>query len=244
VEEALPAHGPMTLTLSPINAVEERSIHAEPPQVEAPPTASSPTDSDIGNTQMLALQGGDRTALRTLMRLYNARLFSFVVRIVNDDGTAEDIVQETWITLYEHRAGYQPTHKFSTWLFTIARRKALSELRRRAVRSVLRPFTVRRDDGRTEEREEPQSTFAAPDISTDARIAEAMVERALQQLSPRHREIVVLRDIEGFSNEEIAEVLGWQIKPGALRKRIFDAREAFRRVMCDLGYRSPDSSSQ
>jgi DNA-directed RNA polymerase specialized sigma24 family protein len=63
-----------------------------------------------------------------------------------------------------------------------------------------------------------------------------LVERALATLTPGQREIVLLRDVEGFNNEEIAAILGWTVKPGALRKRIFDAREAFRKAMIEVGY--------
>lgn len=104
--------------------------------------ASPVATADVGNDLMLALQRGDRPSLDRLFSLYNGKLYSFIVRIVGDASTAEDIVQETWLTLYERRSSYQPTFKFSTWLFTIARRKALSELRRRSVRSVVRSLTA------------------------------------------------------------------------------------------------------
>lgn len=196
--------------------------------------------ADIGNDLMLALQRGERPALDRLFELYNGKLYSFIVRIVADASTAEDIVQETWMTLYERRGSYQPTFKFSTWLFTIARRKALSELRRRNVRSVVRSLTSQSKGGEQEEIEMPQSTFFGPDAMTDGAILGRMVERALARLSPQQREVVMLRDIEGFEPEEIAQILQWTLKPGALRKRIFDAREAFRRAMIALGYKEND----
>jgi RNA polymerase sigma-70 factor (ECF subfamily) len=205
----------------------------------APARGTAPASSvDVGNDLMLALQCGDRAALDKLFSLYNSKLFSFIFRIVGDASTAEDIVQETWLTLYERRSSYQPTYKFSTWLFTIARRKALSELRRRSVRVVMRSLTspAHSKGGEQEEIEVPQNTFCDPASTTDGVILAKMVERALAMLSPQYREVVVLRDIEGFEPEEVATILRWAIKPGALRKRIFDAREAFRRAMMTLGY--------
>lgn len=83
----------------------------------------------------------------------------------------------------------------------------------------------------------PQTMFSGPDDRADAAILGRMVDRALLKLSPQQREVVVLRDIEGFEPEEIANILAWSVKPGALRKRIFDAREAFRRAMIAQGYR-------
>lgn len=202
---------------------------------------STGASADHGNTLMLALQGGDRHALNRLIGLYNGKLYSFIFRIVGDASTAEDIAQETWLTLYERRAGYRPTFKFSTWLFTIARRKALSELRRRNVRSMVRSLTFQGKGGETEEIETPQMTFHAPDAMADGAILGKMVESALAKLSPQQREIVLLRDIEGFEPEEIATIMRWSLKPGALRKRIFDAREAFRRAMLAQGYREKES---
>ena len=175
-------------------------------------------------------------ALHRLVAIYQSRLYSFIFRIVADATVAEDIVQETWLSVFERRDAYQPTFRFSTWLFTIARRRALSELRRRSVRSVVRSLTGRNRDGESEQIETPQQTFAAPDEMADRVILTKMVEQALAKLAPRQREVVLLRDIEGFENEEIAEILGWTLKPGAIRKRVFDAREAFRRAMLDLGY--------
>jgi RNA polymerase sigma-70 factor (ECF subfamily) len=145
-------------------------------------------------------------------------------------------VQETWLALYEKRADYQPTFRFSTWIFTIARRKALSELRRRKVRSIVRSFNVAEQGNSVESLDFPQRTFDAPDASTDGALLDSLVERALAMLSESQREIVMLRDIEGFDNDEIARILHWNLKPGAIRKRVFDAREAFRRAMNQLGY--------
>jgi RNA polymerase sigma-70 factor (ECF subfamily) len=189
---------------------------------------------------MLRVQRGDRRALDQLFERYNGRLFNFIYRILGDMESAEDIVQETWLSLYERRDSYQSTYKFSTWLFTIGRRKALSELRRRGVRSMVRSLTAFDGNREVESLEPPQKTFNSPEASADSALLSIMVENALRTLPPHQREVVVLRDIEGFDNEEISEVLGWNLKPGAVRKRVFDAREAFRRAMLALGYREEE----
>jgi len=199
-------------------------------------SANGVSAGDVGNELMLALKGGDRTALNKLFSMYNARLFNFTVRIVNDRNVAEDLVQETWLSLFESRDRYRSTHRFSTWLFTIARRKALSELRKRKVRSVVRSLTGRRP-GSDEETtlEIPQGTFRSPESEASGAILGALIDEALGRLSPAQREIIVLRDMEGLDNDEIAAVLEWDLKPGAVRKRVFDARAAFRREMIALG---------
>lgn len=202
------------------------------------PEIHTPTEetTDLGNILMLRVQQGDTKSVAKLVELYNNRLFNFLYRILGDMEGTQDVVQETWMSLYERRQSYQPTFRFSTWLFTIGRRKALSELRRRSVRSIVRSMTRWDGDRDLDDFAAPQRTFTDPEAATDGTILRAMVEKALNRISPNQREIVVLRDVEGFENEEIAEVLGWNLKPGAIRKRVFDAREAFRKAMIELGY--------
>jgi RNA polymerase sigma-70 factor, ECF subfamily len=232
---ALATDFPIVLKFPSLRAQE--SIGRPPSGAESIAAVAPESQVDRGNELMLALQRGDATALRHLVALYNQKLFSFVVRMVGDAPASEDIVQETWLSLYERRMSYTPTHRFSTWLFTIARRKALSELRRRKVRVMVRSLTTNDRDGETRQLEPAQATFAQPDASADGALVSVIVERALERLSPQQREIVLLRDVEGFDNDEIAQILQWSIRPGAVRKRVFDAREAFRRAMLELGYR-------
>ncbi len=213
------------------------AIRTDAPPIVETHSLSEASRNDPGNVLMLALQDGDRAALRQLMQLYNDRLYTFTLRIVRHAETAEDIVQETWLSLYESRERYQATYRFSTWLFTIARRKALSELRRRKVRSIVRSLTGQRDGEEETTLEVPQETFRQPDAEASGALLSELIEHALSRLTPAQREIVVLRDIEGMENEEVAGILGWNLKPGAIRKRVFDAREAFRREMVALGVR-------
>jgi RNA polymerase sigma-70 factor (ECF subfamily) len=190
---------------------------------------------------MLKLRAGDDAAMSSLVRMYNDRLYNFTLRIVSQAQAAEDIVQETWLSLYEHRERYEPTWRFSTWLFTIARRKALSELRRRKVRSIVKPLTSRKKGEEEVRLEIAQEMFHSPESEASGAVLSELIDVALSRLSDLHRQIVVLRDIEGLENDEVADVLGWSIKPGAIRKRVFDARAAFREEMIRLGVAPEDS---
>jgi len=192
---------------------------------------------DVGNKYMSALQAGDRDAMAKLMRLYNQRLYSFIYRIIRDAVTVEDIIQETWIRVYQHRLDYRLDYKFSTYLFTIARRKALSEIRKRNVRSIMRSLSPRDSANETQEdMSVEQKTFVAPDAFADGKLSVPIIEKALAFLPEHQREIVMLRDVEGFENEEIAEILGWNILQGTIRKRVHDAREAFKKALIKFGY--------
>lgn len=192
---------------------------------------------DRGNLLMARLQSGDERVLDELFALYNGRLYAFLRRIVRDSETTEDILQETWLAVYENRDRYEKSYRFSTWLFTIARRKALSELRRRKVRSIIRPSRLQGSDrDEIDLLEVPQQTYHNPEAVAAGGVVGPIIERVLGRLTSAQREIITLRDIEGLDNEEVAEILGWQLKPGAIRKRIFDARAAFRRECERIGF--------
>lgn len=197
--------------------------------------AAAAEEADRGNALMVRLQQGDRRALPEMCTLYNGRLYAFLLRIVHDRETAEDIVQETWLAVWESRQRYETTYRFSTWLFTIARRKALSEIRRRKVRSIVRSLRLSRPGEEETQMEVPQDTFRQPDVEASGALLAGLIEKALDRLTPAQREIVMLRDVEGLENDEVAAVLEWDIRPGAVRKRIFDARAAFRREIERLG---------
>ena len=139
--------------------------------------------------------------------------------------------------VYEHRFDYMLTYKFSTYLFTIARRKALSEIRRRNVRSIMRSLTQKdQSNDMLEDLDFEQNTFVSPDVFADGKLTAPIVEKALNKIPDHQREIVVLRDVEGFENDEIAEILGWKIPQGTIRKRVHDAREAFKKALIKFGY--------
>mgnify|MGYP002176064319 CR=1 FL=1 len=81
-----------------------------------------------------------------------------------------------------------------------------------------------------------QNTFVSPDVFADGKLTAPIVEKALNKIPDHQREIVVLRDVEGFENDEIAEILGWKIPQGTIRKRVHDAREAFKKALIKFGY--------
>ena len=180
-------------------------VAAEPAAAQSAakqPAAAQPTrggeaggSRDLGNELMLAVQRGERPALNRLFSLYTPKLYSFIVRIVGDPSAAEDIVQETWMALYERRDGYQPTYKFSTWLFTIARRTALNHFR------AAKKWEEVPDDT-------PSESPSPANQSETSDAAENLWAHARRILSQREFEVLWLRFAEELSIEETARIAG------------------------------------
>jgi RNA polymerase sigma-70 factor (ECF subfamily) len=169
---------------------------------------------------------GDPRAFSQLVARYQGRLLNFVYRMIGDRERAEDLVQEAFIRVHRHLDRFDPTRKFSTWVYTIASNLARNELRNRN-RS---PFVLFRTL-RARLRDEPllplqvEDLATRPDVMLHERDLRELVERTVACLTPRHREVFVLRELEGKSYEEIAEVANCNI--GTVKSRLNRARRRF-----------------
>jgi RNA polymerase sigma-70 factor (ECF subfamily) len=171
------------------------------------------------------LEGNPR-AFSQLVARYQARLLNFVYRMIGDRERAEDLVQEAFIRVHRHLHRFDPSRKFSTWVYTIAYNLARNELRNRS-RS---PFVLFRTL-RARLRDEPllpmqvEDLTTRPDLMLQDRDLKELVEQTVARLSPRHREVFVLRELEGKSYEEIAEVTSCNV--GTVKSRLNRARQRF-----------------
>ena len=173
------------------------------------------------DTELLArAAGGDDAAFRTLVREHTPRMYRVALRITGSAAEAEDVVQEAWLAAWRSLAGFRQESAVSTWLYRVVTNSALAVLRRR------RP-TVSLDDPA------PQSTvdsalLAAAVPGPEGRVVRAeevsAVLRAVGRLEVSQRVPLVLRELEGLSYEEVAEVL--DVNVGALRSRLHRARVA------------------
>lgn len=151
---------------------------------------------------------GDRGSFETLVRRHTVRLYRIVHRIVGSREDAEDCVQNAWLAAWRGLPDYRDDAAPTTWLYRIATNEALMLLRHR--RGTV-PF------------DEVQRLPAAEGRDTaDRVVADLAVRRALQQLEPHHRTVVVLREFEALSYDQIADVLG--ISHAAVRNRLHRAR--------------------
>ena len=160
-------------------------------------------------------QAGDRAAFEELVGLYQPRLRYFLARMVGDDHAADDLAQEVWFDVYRGLVRLSDPGAFATWLYQVARRRA-----RRALRKRRQPPSSL-DGIDPAEVEGEDDDFSAEDAER--------VHAALGRLAPEHREVLLLRFVEGMTYEEIARVTGCQL--GTVRSRIHYAKRALRRVM-------------
>ncbi|MCU0627146.1 MAG: sigma-70 family RNA polymerase sigma factor, partial [Gemmatimonadaceae bacterium] len=173
------------------------------------------SDADV----VTAFLEGYPIAFDLLVERYQGRLLNFIYRTIGDREKAEDLVQEVFIRVYRHLHRFDPSKKFSTWIYTIASNLAKNELRNRS-RNPLVLFQAVRDKF-TEDEERPldfEDTNARPDDQYHKRYLQAAVEDVVATLPPHHREVFVLRELEGKSYEEIAEITG--VNLGTVKSRL------------------------
>jgi len=161
-------------------------------------------DGDDDVRLMLAVRAGDTSAFDTLFRRWSAPLLRYVDRMVRDPAAAEELVQETFLRLYRARERYEPEARFSTWLYTIATRLALNELRRPRHQNPHKSTDEVDDDGSTLVL--AHGGPRADDVAHARRVG-VLVEGALATLPERQRAALWLAAVEGLSYAEIAESL-------------------------------------
>jgi RNA polymerase sigma-70 factor (ECF subfamily) len=172
---------------------------------------------------------GETRSFDVLVERYQTRLLNFVYRIVGDRERAEDLVQEVFIRVYRHLGRFDRSKKFSTWIYTIASNLAKNELRNRS-RNPLVLFTSMTKGWEDEERPlEFEDPTSRPDDLFRKRHVREMVESSVAQLPTHHREVFVLREIEGRSYEEIAEITHCNL--GTVKSRLNRARNSFAEII-------------
>lgn len=172
---------------------------------------------------------GEERAFEELVSRYQTRLLNFVFRTIGDREKAEDLIQEVFVRVYRHIARFDRTKKFSTWIYTIASNLAKNELRNRSRNPLVLFQAIRKnweDDDRPIQFEDRTSR---PDDLYRKRHLRALVEASVGKLPVHHREVFVLRELEGKSYEEIAEITSCNL--GTVKSRLNRARNAFASII-------------
>ena len=169
--------------------------------------------------QLLALRcrRGDREAWRELIAAWEPRLFYYVRRLVPQESDAWDVLQQTWLGAYESIKSLTDTRLLATWLYRIARNKAISHRRARGSRAADLSEII--GDPAAEDE---------PDTLEEFENAEA-VHRALDELSLAHREALTLHFLQDLSLEQIANVL--EVPIGTVKSRLHHAKRELRKVL-------------
>jgi RNA polymerase sigma-70 factor (ECF subfamily) len=172
---------------------------------------------------------GNARAFGELVGRYDKRLLNFVYRTVGDRERAQDLVQETFVRVYRHLHRFDQTKKFSTWIYTIAGNLAKNELRNRSRNPLVLFQTIKKNWEADHRPLEWEDTKLRPDDLFRKRHLREMVEDAVGQLPEHHRIVFVLRELEGKTYEEIADITGCNL--GTVKSRLNRARNNFARII-------------
>ena len=181
------------------------------------------TDEEL----IASFQNGNEQAYIELVRRYRDRLMTFVFRFLGDMELSEDIVQDTMIKLYTHKHYYKEIAKFSTWIYTIAGNLAKTELRKRKRRKVTLLSQMNTDDRKYEI---PSTELQSEDI-VQGEYIERYIQKAILQLPLHFRTVVILRDIQELSYEEISKIVN--VPLGTVKSRINRARLQLQQTLKD-----------
>ncbi len=163
-------------------------------------------------------QGGDEQAYVELVNRYRDRLMTFIYRFVNDAEKSEDIVQDTLMKLYTHKDYYRNIAKFSTWIYTIAGNLAKTELRRKRRHRVTNLSQM----GSVEHEYVLPAVERETGETAQGHFAEKQIQNAIQELPLHFRTVIILRDIQELSYEEISRIV--DVPLGTVKSRINRAR--------------------
>ena len=178
-----------------------------------------------------AFRQGKPGAFDGIVRAHQDRVYGFCLRMLSDREEALDMAQEVFISAYRNLEGFREEAKLSTWLIRIAANRCLNRIRQRAsraTREVRFPETESQDGDATVF--QPQADEGdRPDRISENRELGKILSEALARLDPDFRWILLLSDVEGFKNEEIAEMAG--IPLGTVKSRLHRARMAARKIL-------------
>ena len=173
-----------------------------------------------------AARAGDRDALEALLLRYQAKVYRYGMKMCRDPEDAKDVLQETLLTMARTVRDFRGASSLSTWLYTIARSFCMKK--RRRGKSVSEPLSTDARHGS----EAVAHPGPGPEQHAENREVEAVLAQAIAGLAPIYREVLVLRDIEGLTAPEVAEVLGITIE--AVKSRLHRARLGVRQALAPL----------
>ena len=170
---------------------------------------------------------GDTEAFEALVIEHQNKVYSLALRMVGNEEDARDMAQEAFIRAFNSLTGFRGDSKFSVWLYRLTSNICIDFIRSRAKKRTVSMTWTDEDGDDAGELEVPDERFS-PEAQLERTLTRESVRRGLDSLSPQYREILLLREINGLSYDEIGEALG--IEPGTVKSRIFRARKK----LCDF----------
>ena len=196
--------------------------------------ASSPSNrlrtkirQDGDEAELIArARGGDRDAFSVLVQRYERRVVGVALAVVHNQDDALELAQETFVRAFENLRNFESRSSFSTWLYRIAANLSIDFWRREGRYNVLRG-----EDAEKELRRLPSSEGDSYQAASRTELGKRLKD-ALEELTPEHRTVVLLREVEGLSYDEISDML--QCPRGTVMSRLHYARNRLRTILKDL----------
>jgi len=175
---------------------------------------SKATEKDIDFALMKKIQNGDMVSFNEMVNRYKDRLMNVIGRMLSSTEEAEDVVQETFVRVYQHRQSFNFQHCFSTWIYTIALNLARNELRKR---KKFKFYDISEMQGN-------EAEFSV-EMKLPSRLPEVL-KKAIEDLPEKYRTAFMLRDIQELPYEEVAKILS--VPLGTVKSRVNRARMMLR----------------
>jgi RNA polymerase sigma-70 factor (ECF subfamily) len=186
-------------------------------------------DAEVDRALIERAQNGETSAFRELVQRHQRRAFAIAFSLVKDEEDAREVVQEAFIRVYRGLAQFHGGSSFFTWLYRIVTNLSIDVIRRPARRDTTLDESIELDDTT----DAPMARFEAADPLDAVHRSELRqrIEAALGELPPYHRGVIVMRELQGMSYEEIAEAMG--VSKGTVMSRLFHARRKLQKVLSD-----------
>jgi len=183
---------------------------------------------DADETELLErARNGDSQAFGALVERYQRRVVGVAQAVVHNQDDAVELAQETFVRAYENLSKFESRSSFSTWLYRIAANLAIDFRRREGRHQVLRG-----EDAETEINRIPSPRGDSYQETARTELSQR-INGALKELTSEHRAVILLREVEGLSYDEISDVL--QVPRGTVMSRLHYARSRMREILKDLG---------
>ena len=209
---------------------------------------ASPISEDPDLVLVQRTQSGDRAAFRALFDKYHGRVFAVALGVVKNPQDAHDVVQEAFVRVHRHLGGFQGASSFYTWLYRITMNLSIDHHRRKkSALHVDYDDALRREESEVEDAGNMVSAYAAggdPHKTQSRKELAARMQAALATLPAYHQQVIVLREVEGLSYEEIAKIM--KVPKGTIMSRLFHARRKMQAALADYveGELSPQDGNE
>lgn len=216
------------------DASEGSEVNETPSKASKPVKKGNAEDREHDKELVRRVQDGDRAAFRELFDRYHRRAFAVAFGVVKNKQDALDIVQDAFIKVHKHIQNFQGSSSFYTWLYRIVMNLAIDHVRRaKKGRDLDYDDKVRRDDSDVagDGAILPTILDANPRKTVLRRELADAIQAALNELPDYHRAVIMLREVEGLSYEEMSKIL--KVPKGTIMSRLFHARRKMQEALAD-----------